>query len=283
MSGGQGEPIRTPRVKLPESLAARLHREAGAERFGLTQAEFSAILQEVAGRYLPRGASLSETTGFLTRLHLEDLALARACARGSEAAWETFIARFQESLAATAYALSPANARELADSLYADLYGTRAEAGARRSKLDSFTGRGSLSGWLRAVLAQEYVNRYRRERRLLSLEDQHCPPAAPPPVPAADPRVTEATDEALARLAPDDKYILACYYLDGRTLAEVARLRGVHESTISRRLEKITAAIRRAIAAGLMKRGMRRREAELAMDVEVTELAVNVRQRLTQE
>ena len=64
------------------------------------------------------------------------------------------------------------NARELADSLYADLYGTRTADGRRISKLNSFTGRGSLEGWLRAVLAQEYVNRFRRQQRLVSLEEQ---------------------------------------------------------------------------------------------------------------
>jgi hypothetical protein len=57
----------------------------------------------------------------------------------------------------------------------------------------------------------------------------------------------------------------------------------VHESTISRKVEKITAATRRAILSGLMKRGMSRQEAEQAMDVEVTELSVDVRRRLMQE
>jgi RNA polymerase sigma-70 factor (ECF subfamily) len=73
---------------------------------------------------------------------------------------------------------------------------------------------------------------------------------------------------------------LASYYLDGRTLADIARLLGVHESTVSRRLEKITASTRKAILAGLVKRGMSLKEAGQAMEVEVSEFSLDVRRRL---
>ena len=50
-------------------------------------------------------------------------------------------------------------------------YGTTT---ARRAgfEVSLFTGRGSLEGWLRTVLAQEFVNRYRRTRRLVSLDEE---------------------------------------------------------------------------------------------------------------
>jgi RNA polymerase sigma-70 factor (ECF subfamily) len=106
---------------------------------------------------------------------------------------------------------------------------------------------------------------------------------SPDPAQAIDARLREATDQALGALTPEDKFILANYYLDNRTLAEIARLMGVHESTISRKLEKITAATRKAIVSGLMKRGMSRKEADQTMEVELTELSVDVRRRLMQE
>ena len=87
----------------------------------------------------------------------------------------------------------------------------------------------------------------------------------------------------LAELPAEERLILAGYYLDGRTLAEIARMQGVHESTISRKVEKITAAVRKSILSGLMKRGMSRKEAEQTMEVEVTELTLDVRRRLMQE
>ena len=65
-----------------------------------------------------------------------------------------------------------AHAAELADSLFADLYGVNTRDGIRRSKLVFYTGRGSLEGWLRTVMAQEFINRYRKQKRTVSLEEQ---------------------------------------------------------------------------------------------------------------
>jgi RNA polymerase sigma-70 factor (ECF subfamily) len=290
MSGSQETATRPAKISIPDSLAAQLHREAGAEKFGLTQQAFAGVLQEVAAKYLPASASPAEIADFLNHLRVEELALARGCALGSESAWEIFLTRYREKLYGAAHSIvqGDSNARELADSLYADLFGTRTADGRRISKLNSFTGRGSLEGWLRAVLAQEYVNRFRRQQRLVSMEEQveagaQFEAETPDPTQAIDARLREATDQALASLAAEDKFILANYYLDDRRLAEIARLLGVHESTISRKLEKITASLRKAILSGLMKRGMNRKEAEQTMEVEVTQLSVDVRRRLMQE
>ncbi len=290
MIGSQEIASHSARVPVPDSLAASLYRESGAEKFGLTAAAFAAVLEEVAGKYLSAAAGGDEVAEFLSRLRLTELALARGCARGNEAAWEFFLNRYRERLYGAAYSLVPsdANARELADSLYADLWGTRTGEGGRISKLNSYTGRGSLEGWLRAILAQEYVNRFRRQRRSVSLEEQteagvQFQSEEHDPAEAVDPRLVKATDEALASLPAEDRFILANYYLDGRTLAEIARLLGVHESTISRRLERIVTATRKTIRARLISFGMSRTEAGKSMEIEVTELSVEVRRQLLQE
>jgi RNA polymerase sigma-70 factor (ECF subfamily) len=290
LSSGHEAATRPAKINIPESLVAELYHDSKAAKIGLTVEAFADVLQQVAAKYLTAAASPSEVLEFLTHLRLEDLALARACALGSETGWEVFLMRYREKLYLAAHSIvqGDANARELADSLYADLYGTRSADGRRISKLNSFTGRGSLEGWLRAVMAQEYVNRFRRQQRLVSLEEQAEAGAqfeaeSPDPTQAVDARLREATDQALASLAPEDKFILANYYLDGRRLAEIALLLGVHESTISRKLEKITAGVRKAIASGLVKRGMSKKEAVEIMDVEVTELTLDVRSRLMQE
>ncbi|MGA2077507.1 MAG: sigma-70 family RNA polymerase sigma factor [Terriglobia bacterium] len=272
---------------IPEPVCTRLYHKAGAEWYGLTLGDFASILQEAAAKYLPRDAGQAEVLEIVETLRVEELALARACARGDEAAWEAFLTRYREKLYNAAHSITSEDsaARELADSLYADLYGTRLKEGRRVSKLDSFTGRGSLEGWLRAVLAQEYVNRYRRQQRLVSLEEQadagnQFPAEARDPAQKLDARLEDATDQALAALPGEDKFILAGYYLDGRTLAEIARLLGVHESTVSRRLEKITSALRKSILARLVRHGMSSKEARQAMEVEVSELSLDVRRRL---
>ena len=272
---------------IPESVCAGLYRQAGAEKFGLSVPDFASILQEVAAKYLPQDAGQTEIVELLTKLKVEELALARSCARGNEAAWEVFLNRYREKLYRAAHSLTSedSTARDLADSVYADLYGTRTSDGRRVSKLDSFTGRGSLEGWLRAVLAQEYVNRYRKQQRTVSLDEKLDAGAQlraeePNPAQALDPRLEKATDQALASLAAEDKFILARYFLDGRTLAEIARLLGVHESTVSRKVEKITASLRKSILAALAKSGMSSKEARQTMEVEVSEFSLDVRQRL---
>ncbi len=290
MSGSQKTATSPAKINIPEALSTRLYREAGGEKFGMTPQVFAGVLQEVTAQYLPATASSTEVADFASHLRLEDLALARACALGSEMAWEIFLTRYREKLFSAAHSIvqGDTNARELADSLYADLYGTRTVDGRRVSKLNSFTGRGSLEGWLRAVMAQEYINRFRREQRLVSMEEQveagvQFEAETPDPTRAVDTRLRAATDQALGSLAAEDKFILANYYLDDRTLAEIARMLGVHESTISRKVEKITAATRKAILSGLMKRGMSRKEAEQTMEIEVSQLSVDVRCRLMQE
>lgn len=290
MSGSQESATRPAIPVITESVSTELYRKAGAEKFGLTQQDFVIILQEVAAKYLRADAAPSEILGFLASLRVEELVLARACAQGHETAWELFLNRYREKLYRAAYSIAQEDsaARDLADSLYADLYGTRTTEGRRISKLNSYTGRGSLEGWLRAVLAQEYVNRYRRQHRLVSLDEQteagvQFQTEEPDPAQALDARVEKATDQALASLAAEDKFILASYYLDGRTLRDIARMLDVHESTISRKLEKITSSARKSILAGLIKRGMSPKDAKQAMEVEVSEISLDVRRRLMQE
>src|ERR1700719_137699 len=218
-----------------DSMITGLYEKSG--NFGLSREHFAAILNEIATKYLPPGASPQETADLYASLRVEELALARACAAGAGSAWEIFMSRYREKLyeIAAYIAKESSAARELADSLYADLYGTVTRDGQRMSKLASYTGRGSLEGWLRTVMAQEFVNRYRRQRRLVSLEEESedgkefAAKETEPPS-GFDPRVQTATDEVLAALQPEDRFILASYYLDNRTLAEIARALGVHES-----------------------------------------------------
>ena len=272
------------------ALLGELHAKACCETVGLIREDFAAVLCDVAVKYLPAAAGESEVQSFLVTLRVEELALARACAAGNNSAWEIFLTRYREKLyqSALRIAREDSAARELADSLYADLYGTGTRGGERVSKLASFTGRGSLEGWLRTVLSQEFVNRYRRTKRLVSLDEENEEGerfAAPEPEPAAtsDSRLESATDDALASLPSEDQLVLAAYYLDGRTLAEVARMLGVHESTISRKVDRLAKALRKKILAGMMQRGLSRRQAEEALDVDVRDVQVNIRRSLTQE
>src|ERR1700684_4432283 len=241
-------------------ILAELCAKSGCEKFGLSRESFAAILCSVAAKYIPTGASASEVCVFLRTLRVDELALARACVAGNNSAWEIFLTRYRERLYLTALRIAreESAARDLADSLYAELYGTTLRDGTRVSKLESFTGRGSLEGWLRTVLAQEFVNRYRRTKRLVSLDEEiegGAQYAAPHPEPDASPhaRLQSSIDSALAALCSEDRLVLDAYYLDGRTLAEVAGMLGVHESTISRKVDQLAKSLRKEILEDMMR------------------------------
>ena len=277
---------------LPEltTLAGEFHAKCAAGQFGFSCDDLARILGEVVQKCLGAAAPPAQLRVFCTSLKIEELVLARACAAGNERAWEVFMLRYREKLYDIGLHIARENsaARELSDSLYADLYGTVTRNGERVSKLSSYTGRGSLEGWLRTVMAQEHVNRYRRQKRMVSLDEeteegtQFATPVLEP-TPVVDARLESATDEALAALPPDERFVLAAYYLDGRTLAEIARILSVHESTISRKLDKLVKSLRKQVVAGLRKRGMSRRQAEEALAIDVRDVTLNLRRRLSQD
>jgi len=273
-----------------EALVCELYRRSGGQRFGLSQQEFVIVIGEVRQKYLAPAASTAEIKEFYAGLRIEELVLARACAAGHEGAWEAFLLRYREKLYDIARGITREDSagRELADSLYADLYGTTLREGVRVSKLASYTGRGSLDGWLRTVLAQEYVNRYRRQKRLVSLDEEteegtQFVATVITAAPTADSRLHTVTDEALAGLSAEERFILASYYLDQRTLAEIARTLAVHESTISRKLDRLSKSLRKQIVAGLTRAGMSRRQAEEALEIDVRDLQIDIRRSLAQD
>jgi len=274
---------------LSDEQAFALHERSGAAAYGLGREQFASLLRDIQSKYLPK-ASPDEAAAFCAALRLEELALARACAAGNEVAWKDFISRYRNKLHAIALHITRdgANAADLADSMFAELYGINTREGDRRSKLNFYTGRGSLEGWLRTVMSQEFINRYRKKKREVSLEEQEedglqLVAVNPQPQIARDERLESATDEALGELSAEDRYVLAAYHLDGQTLAEIARVLGLHESSISRRLDRVTATLRKRILACLRDRRMSHAQAKEALETDVRDVGLDLRSRLTQE
>lgn len=273
------------------SVCDRMFETAQASRYGLNPDAFRAILTDIADQYAP-GVKEQELVRFLETLKAEELALARGCVAGNDSAWQTFLTRYRASLYGAAYAIAKEEsiARELADSLYAELYGLPNESDRRISKLQYYKGRGSLEGWLRTVVAQEFVNRYRRTRREVSLEEKVETGAQFPASSGTDmssppdPRVNQAVSRALNGLDAESRLLLNAYYLDGRTLAEIGRTLHVHESTISRKLERVTKVLRKSIRKELLANGLSAVQAdELMQETDVRDLNVNIRENLQQE
>lgn len=248
---------------MPTALAERLHTRAKAGRWGLSVDDFAEALERSAARSVP-----ADRERYFDSLHLEDLALACACAAGHEAAWEHFILRFRPLLYRAASALDPSGgARDLADGLYAELYGVKAEGDTRTPLFHYFHGRSSLATWLRAVLAQRHVDTLRSRKRFEPLADpgdgttREPSTAATPDVDRAAlaARVRDALAAAIARLAPRDRLRLGWYYAQGMTLARIGRVLNEHEATVSRRLARARQALRADVEAELRAAGLDRR------------------------
>jgi RNA polymerase sigma factor (sigma-70 family) len=170
------------------------------------------------------------------------------CAAGDERAWETFVRDYRPLLYRAADALDrTGGAREIADSLYADLYGLKSGSGERQSLFRYFEGRSSLATWLRAVLAQRYVDSLRARRRLEPLAEDTEREAAAPADPDRDRYVAlvrEALSRAVSHLDPRDRLRLASYYVQELTLAQIGRLLRESEASASRHLARTRREIR---------------------------------------
>ncbi|HKY22734.1 MAG TPA: hypothetical protein VJM31_16090 [Vicinamibacterales bacterium] len=246
-----------------QALLERLYREAKADRWRLPQVAFANALESSCRKAYPDGdPSSRDLSRYLSSLHLEDLALACACAEGHAAAWDHFILEMRPVLYRSADTLDPSGgARDLADSLYGDLYGVDERGAARQSLLRYFHGRSSLATWLRAVLAQRYVDRVRSARRLDPLPDEL--PEAAGASPISDSECAHLVDVlrgalggAVARLAPRDRLRLGCYYAEQLTLAQTGRLLKEHEATVSRQLARTRKVIRADVERALHEQGL---------------------------
>jgi RNA polymerase sigma-70 factor, ECF subfamily len=262
-----------------QTLVNQLFAESGAAAWGLQRDLFAAALELSARkRFGEESSGAGNIEGYLSTLHLQDLALACACAEGHAEAWDYFVSSFRGYLRTAAGAIlrcpatSP-SACELADSLFADLYGL-GDGANRRSLFRYFHGRSSLKTWLRAVLAQRHVDAIRAGRRFTDLEgaDGHAalstPPSAPPrrissaAEPLQDPHrnqlvaiFSRTLEVALGLLDTRDKERLRLYYAAEHTLAEIGRKLGEHESSVSRNLERTRRELRQQVEQALRNSG----------------------------
>jgi RNA polymerase sigma-70 factor, ECF subfamily len=199
---------------------------------------------------------------FIGALHAEDLCLAIACQAGDSAPWEHFITSVRPALYAAARAISgdEARARELADSLWAEMYGMEVRDGRRRSILSYYHGRSSLLTWMRAVLAQRHVDYIRSQSRSAPLDDRFEQATDSSDdhreAPGADraryvAMLGSALDAALKSLAPRDRMRMAYYYRHDLSLKEIGRMMDEHESTVSRRLARTRDQLKLAIERSL--------------------------------
>ena len=274
-------------------LLEELWQGSDAVAYSLTRSEFNEILLQIGnaqnyGQPSKETAYQEQQAAFFRNLRLPDLVLARACANGSERAWERFLALYHEPLIRAAIAItgSDTQGRDLADALYAELYGLTAKDGERRCPLDSYKGRGSLIGWLRTTLAQRHVDHYRRtwrEQQMDESSNEYDPPASEPLQESTSAELSvlsKAIEQALMQRQPEDRFLLASYYLDERTLLQIAQVLCVHEATVSRKLRRVTDDLRKQVLRNLQNLGLSKRAAQEALGTDPRDLNLNLKKLL---
>jgi RNA polymerase sigma-70 factor, ECF subfamily len=231
----------------------RLREKAQADRWKVPPEVFSNALERSAEKaFAGRTPSDADLDRYYDALHLQDLALACACAMGREDAWDHFVKEFRPAMYRSADAIDPGGgAREVAQALYAELFGLKEKDGIRQSVFRYFHGRSSLTTWLRSLISQRFVDRHRETRRLDPLPDESSAAPLRTASSSIDPdrarfvaAMRAVLAAAIAALEPRDRLRLACYYAQEMTLAQIGTLTREHEATVSRQLARTRKAIR---------------------------------------
>lgn len=223
-----------------------------APNYGGTQTEFRVAVRAAIEKYLLGPAkdeappSVAEIRRFLAELQVDDLYLALACARGNEHAWWVFDGEYRRYIERIAHHLASAetDAEEVLDFVYVELYGTRVVGGVRQSKFATYTGRGTLRGWLRTVVWHAVIDLHRASHDEITIDDWSQGGGETQDRPGwraeahggeeamvahlAHERYADVTaaalDYALAALDDHEKLLLLYYHVDGLKLREIARL-----------------------------------------------------------
>jgi RNA polymerase sigma-70 factor (ECF subfamily) len=215
----------------------------------------------------------AEITKFIDEMQADDLCLIIACEHGDERAWNDLVERFTSTVrsAARSATANEDAAEDLAQSIWAELYGLRVRADGRpASKLAYYSGRGSLAGWLRAVVAQLSVDTFRKQSKLVQAEEDadldrlardarvsetqaFALSGVPNPEQSLANRFVEtdlqqALKKAVGELAAEDRLLVKLYYFDNLRLREAGAVLGVHEATASRRLTRIQTDLRKRVS-----------------------------------
>lgn len=252
-------------------------------------------------------ASFEVITEFIDKLQADDLCLIVGCEQGNQRAWNDLVERFSTTVrsAARSASANEEGAEDLAQSIWAELHGLRArEDGKPAGKLAYYSGRGSLAGWLRAVVAQLAVDQHRKESRLVQTEEDadfdrlrqcrddndwsvHAGGGNPEVETAqkfAGAELQQALSKSIAQLPAEDRLLVKLYYFEGLRLREAGVLLGVHEATASRRLARIHAELRQQVESFLIEdKGWTQAETRTAFSDLVLHLETDIEPLLATE
>jgi RNA polymerase sigma-70 factor (ECF subfamily) len=258
---------------IDEAVSSLISRAADSR--GLSTEDLRPRVDLALGKYLFNDHSDADRNAikqFVDDIRADDLCLIIACEKGDEKAWEYLVANFDSTVKSAARKISQNNddAEDLASSIWAELYGLRQDAdGNKKSKLSYYSGRGSLAGWLRAVVSQLAIDEYRKQSRYVQIEENrefenlaeessnnsdnhnvvhHADnPEELITNESSSRDVSLALKHAVEALDAEDRLVMKLYYFDDLKLKEIAAMFGYHEATASRKLVRIQTDIRKSV------------------------------------
>ncbi len=289
--------------QIEESIARLLSRAANSR--GLATADLRPRVEKSLEKYLFRdneNASNAEIKTFVDELRADDLCLILACERGDERAWDDLVRDFDQTVKSAARKISNNNddAEDLASSIWAELHGLRHDKDGRlRTKLSYYSGRGSLGGWLRAVVSQLAIDEFRKQSKFVQIEENRefenlanesseksenasvVAHADNPEQIFAEKQtskdVAEALKSAIDELGAEDKLILKLYHFDDLKLKDIGATLGFHEATASRKLVRVQTEIRKSVERNLKtKHGWQDAEVKKHLAETAEKLGINL-------
>jgi RNA polymerase sigma-70 factor len=221
-----------------------------APNFGVRKDCFVDSLKRTIEKYLVHASSdpltQKDISEFLSQIQADDLFMAIACAKGSERGWWEFDQQHRSYMERVArhLAKTDVDAQEVIDQVYVELYGTKVVDGERQSKFATYSGRGSLRGWLRTVIWHSIVDLHRSAHDEVSLDEmtenvgEGAAQAgfAEQPTGGEDAMIEhlareryrkatlDAIGHAFSSLEAHEKLLLLYYHREGMKLREIARL-----------------------------------------------------------
>lgn len=256
-----------------DAIIANAYSE-GFMRFGdlgLDLDTFADRIYSIIRKYLGPSPSKNAVITFVKGLHGGDLYLATACARhglGGDAAerkdfpegqasvaWKAFENTYKTYIHSLArfFHRSGFIADDLADSILADLF-LPERSGA--SRIASYSGRSSLSTWLRVVVCNRAVNALRSNNHVAQTRELQREIPDQPSLATVEstlrarrygPALEDAFAVACRTLTPRQRLILLWRYEQGLQLGQIGRLLGIHQSNVTRQLERMQSHLRKEV------------------------------------
>jgi len=244
---------------------------------GLELPAYRARIHSILKKNLGASPKTCEAAVFVKSLHGRDLYLATACAQHSPGhhgngaqnghtedggiAWKILESTYKGFVCdLVRFFYRPGFvSQDLADNIIADLF-LPDRSGV--SRIASYDGRSSLSTWLSVIVCNRSINAQRCCANAKSTDVQPDLPDAPAlqsiEMTLLARRYQDALSDALgsacSRLSPRERLILLWRYEDGLQLGQIAKLLGIHQSNVTRQLERMLGKLRDDVIAILSRK-----------------------------